>query len=82
MYPVTLTLIQKFFTDRVHGNFHVPCNTETNSEILYGKGTVTLRLIPKFFPERAHGNFHVPCNIETNSVILYQNGPWKFPCSL
>ena len=22
----------------VHRNFHVPCNTETNSEILYGKG--------------------------------------------
>ena len=31
-YPVTLILrlYQKFFTERVHGNFHVSCNIETN----------------------------------------------------
>ena len=36
MYPVILRLIQKFFTKRVHGNFHV----------LY---PLTLRLIQKCF---------------------------------
>ena len=35
MYSVTWTLIQKFFTKSVQRNFHVPSNTETNSEILY-----------------------------------------------
>ena len=44
MYPVTLRLIQKFFTERVHRNFHVLCNIETNSEIPYRK---------------VHGSFHV-----------------------
>ena len=39
MYPVILRLIQKFFTEKVHGNFYLPCNTDTNSEILYQKGT-------------------------------------------
>ena len=31
-YPVTLILrlYQKFFTERVHENFHVSCNIETN----------------------------------------------------
>ena len=52
MYPVILRLIQKFFTEKVHGNFHVPCNTETNStERGYGDFMypVTLRLIQKYF---------------------------------
>ena len=66
-YPVTSRLIHKFFTETVHGNFHVSCNIETNSEILHSTD------------ESIHGNFHVPCNIETNSEILYRNGPWKFP---
>ena len=39
MYPVTLRLIQKFLSKRVHGNFHVPCNIETNSKIIVQKGT-------------------------------------------
>ena len=30
IYPATLRLIQKFFTERVHRNFHVSCNIETN----------------------------------------------------
>ena len=30
IYPVTLRLIQKLFTETVHGNFHVSCNIETN----------------------------------------------------
>ena len=70
-YPVTLILrlYQKFFTERVHGNFHVSCNIETN-------------IIQKCFTKRVHGNFHVSCNIETNSEILYQKGPWKFPCTV
>ena len=89
MYPVTLRLIQKFFTERVHGNFHVSCNIETDSKMFLPEGSieismypVTLRLIQKFFTERVHGNFHVPCNIKTNSEILYRKGPWKFLCIL
>ena len=67
MYPVTLRLIQKFCTERVHGNFLVSCNIETNSKMF----------LPKIM---VHGNFHVPCNInfETISEILYQKGPWNF----
>ena len=71
MNPVILRLIQKFFTKRVHGNFHVPSNTETNSIMLLLKGTmeismspVILRLIQKFFTERVHRNFHLSCHIE------------------
>ena len=68
MYPVTLRLIQKFCTERVHGNFHVSSNIETN-------------LIQKCFTERVHGNFHVSCNMDTDSEILYLMGPGKFPCA-
>ena len=70
-YPVTLILrlYQKFLTERVHGNFRVSCNIETN-------------IIQKCFTERVHGNFHVSSNIETNSEILYQKGPWKFLCTV
>ena len=59
-YLVTLILrlYQKFFTERVHGNFHVSCNViETN-------------IIKKCFTKRVHGNFHVPSNIETNSKMF------------
>ena len=78
MYPVTLRLIQKFCTERVHGNFLVSCNIETNSkmflpikwsmEISTYPVTLILRLYQKFFTERVHGNFHVSCNIETNII--------------
>ena len=34
MYLVTLRPIQKFYTERFHGNFHVPYNIETNSKII------------------------------------------------
>ena len=59
MYPVILRLIQNFFTEKVHGNFHVPCNTETNSENHYRKGL---------------WRFHVSCNIETDSKIFLREG--------
>ena len=45
----------------VHGNFHVPCNIETNSEILYQKG-------PWKFP------CTVPSNIETNLKMFLLKG--------
>ena len=57
MYPVTLRLIQKFCPERVHGNFLVSCNIETNSKMF----------LPKIM---VHGNFHVPSNIETNSKMF------------
>ena len=90
MYPVTLRPIQKFFTERVHGNFHdVPSNTETNSEMFLPKWSMgiytyplRLRLFQKFSTERVHGNFHVSWNKNTNSEILYLKGPGKFPCTL
>ena len=78
MYPVTLRLIQKFCTERVHGNFLASCNIETNSkmflpikwsmEISTYPVTLILRLYQKFFTERVHGNFHVSCNIESNII--------------
>ena len=79
MYLVILRLIQKFFTKRVHRNFHVSCNIETNSkmflstykwsmEISTYPVTLILRLYQKFFTERVYGNFHVSCNIETNII--------------
>ena len=57
MYPVTLRLIQKFFTERVHGNLHVPRNIETfkfrnslpKGSIEISMYPVTLRLIQKCF---------------------------------
>ena len=62
-YLVTLILrlYQKFFTERVHGNFHVSCNIEAN-------------IIKKCFTKRVHGNFHVPSNIETNSKMFLLKG--------
>ena len=78
MYPVIMRLIQKFFTKRVHGNFHVPSNIETNSKLFLLKGSmeismypVILRLTHKFFTERVHENVRVSCNIKTNSEICY-----------
>ena len=68
MYPVTLRLIQKFFTERVHRNFHVLSDIKTNSkmfllewsmEISTYPVTLILRLYQKFFTERVNGNFHV-----------------------
>ena len=53
MYPLTLRLIQKFLSKKVHGNFHVvhaARTIETNSKILYRKGP---------------WNVHAPCNSET-----------------
>ena len=66
-FPITLRLIQYFYIERVHGNFHVPCIIET---------------IQKFLSKRVHRNFHVPCNIETSANILYRKVPWNFPCTL
>ena len=60
----TLKLIQKLFTEKVHGNFHVLCNIETTSEIPYRKG-------PWKFP------CTLQHYIETNSEILNGKGPWK-----
>ena len=79
MYPLIMRVIQKFFTKRVHGNFHVPSNIETNSkmflpmykwsmEISMYTVTLILRLYQKFFRKRFHRNFHVSCNIETNII--------------
>ena len=80
MYPVILRLIllKKCFTERVHGNFHVPSNIEANSKMFLLRASmdismhlVILRLIQKFFTKRVHRNFLVSCNIETNSKMFY-----------
>ena len=77
MYPVTLRLFQKFFTERVHGNFLVSCDIDCNSkkflpnwsmEISGYPVTLILRLYQNFFTESVHGNFHASCNIETNTI--------------
>ena len=84
MYPVTLRLIQKFFTERVHRNFLVLSNIETNSKMFLLKGSmeismypVTLRIIQKCFYLKGPWKFpcRVSCNIETNSEILYLKSP-------
>ena len=47
MYPVILTnIIQKCFTQRVHGNFNVPSNIETNSKIFLLKGSMEISIYP------------------------------------
>ena len=66
---INFETISEILYRKVHGNFHVSCNIETN-------------IIQKCFTKRVHGNFHVSCNIETNSEILYQKGRWKFPCTV
>ena len=66
---INFETISEILYRKVHGNFHVSCNIETN-------------IIQKCFTKRVHGNFHVYCNIETNSEILYQKGRWKFPCTV
>ena len=89
-YPVTLILrlYQKFFTKRVHGNFHVPSNIEINSKMFVLKASmdismylVILRLIQKFFTKRVHRNFHVFCNIETNSKMFLPTYKWSMEIS-
>ena len=75
VYPVILRLIQKFFTKRVDGNFHVlyPLTLRLIQKCFYLKGPVILRLTNslrkgsmKFVTERVHGNFHVSCDIKFN----------------
>ena len=81
LYPVILRLIQKFFTKRVHRNFHVSCNIETNSkmflptykwsmEISTYTVTLLMRLYQKFFTERVHGNSMYPVTLR---LILFKN---------
>ena len=49
VYPVTSRLIQKFVTERVHGNFHVSCHIEFN--------------LKKIITKRVHGNLVVPVTV-------------------
>ena len=49
MYPVTSRPIQKFVTERVHGNFHVSCHIEFN--------------LKKIITETVHGNLVVPVKV-------------------
>ena len=46
MYPITLRLIQKFFTERVQGNFLASCTIETNSRIFLLKGFMEISMNP------------------------------------
>ena len=47
MYPVILTnIIQKCFTQGVHGNFYVPSNIESNSKIFLLKGSMEISIYP------------------------------------
>ena len=88
-YPLRLRLYQKFFTERVHGNFHVSCNIETNiiQKCFYLKGPwtfpCTLKLLPcncnpvtdtEILHRKVHKNFHVPSSIETNWKMLLLKG--------
>ena len=49
VYPVTSRLIQKFVTERVHGNFHVSCHIEF--------------ILKKNITKRVHGNLVVPVTV-------------------
>ena len=70
MYPVTLGLIKKFFTERVHGNFHVSCNIETN-------------IVQKMFlPNSSMEISMYPLKLRLIQQCFYLKGPWKFPCIL
>ena len=50
VYPVTSRLIQKFVTERVHGNFHVSCHIEFN--------------LKKIITKRVNGNLVVPVTVK------------------
>ena len=63
VYPVTSRLIQKFVTERVHGNFHVSCDIEFNlKKIYYQKGpwiSCCTCNSNAFFLAMVHGYVHV-----------------------
>ena len=62
VYPVTSRLIQKFVTERVHGNLHVSCHTEFNKINYYQKGPWKYRCTCNsnaFFIAMVHGYVHV-----------------------
>ena len=63
VYPVTSRLIQKFVTERVHGNFHVSCHIEFNLKKLLPKGSMEISLylsqLNAFFLAMVHGYVHV-----------------------
>lgn len=55
-----------------HGNFHVQCNIETNSEILNRMGPCNSNSkTGAGFIERVNGNFYVPCNCKSNSISFF-----------
>ena len=93
MYPVTLRLIQTFFTEKVHGNLHESCNIETNiiKKMLLSKGSaeiskylVTLRLtlLKNVFTGKGSMEISMYSITLSNSEIIYGKGPWKFSCIL
>ena len=49
VYPVTSRLIQKFVTERVHGNFHVSCDIKFN--------------LKKIITKKVHGNLVVTVTV-------------------
>ena len=63
VYPVTLRLIQKFVTERVHGNFRVSCHIEFNfKKNYYQKGPWKSRCTCNsnaFFLAMVYGYVHV-----------------------
>ena len=68
MYPVTLRLIQKFLTERVHGNFHVSYNIEINSKMFLPKGSMEISMYP--------------ATLRIIQKCFYLKATWKFPCIL
>ena len=91
---INFETISEILYRKVHGNFHVSCNIETNNLLFKNvlpKGSmeismypVILRLIQKFFTKRVDGNFHVlyPLTLRLIQKCFYLKGPWKFPCIL
>ena len=60
VYPVTSRLIQKFVTERVHGNFHVSCYIEFNFK--------------KIITKRVHGNLVVPVTVKCIFFLAMVHG--------
>ena len=59
VYPVTSRLIQKFVTERVHGNFHVEFNLKkNNTKGVHGNLVVPVKVM-HFFLAMVHGYVHV-----------------------
>ena len=89
MYPGTLRLIQKLCTERVHGNFLVSFNIETNSKMFLPKGSMEISMYPvilrlillkNVLPKGSMEISMYPLTSRLIQKCFYLEHPWIFPC--